>query len=336
MQRNLDYKKFVMGPRLEYFKPHSRRVQRTFAEEIRQGLASEPRSISPKFFYDLRGSELFEAICGLPEYYPARTEISMLEDNRDDLSKYLDAGCSLVELGSGASVKTRIVLDMMEKSHQTMEYFPIDISDILTESSGRLLALYETLHITGIIDSYEGGLEFLKRFDRGNKLILFLGSSYGNFTPSQGMEFLRRVHSAMRPGDLFLLGLDMVKDTAVLESAYNDSQGLTAEFNLNVLSRINSELDADFDLDNFEHHAIYNPDRQRIEMYARSLANQTVTLSGAGMQFRLHRGELIGTEHSYKFRPEQIRDLVRDAGFDMVSMWHDEKRYFSHTLISIS
>ena len=185
----------------------------------------------------------------------------------------------------------------------TIQYVPIDISEILTESSAGLLASYDRLHITGIMDTYEGGLDFLKRFDSKRNLIIFLGSSFGNFTPSQGQEFLRRVRSTMRPGDLFLLGLDMVKDRHVLESAYNDSRGLTAEFNLNVLSRINNELDADFDLDNFEHVATYNEESQRIEMYVRSLARQTVTLSGSGLQIHFERGELTSTEHSYKFPP---------------------------------
>lgn len=292
---------------------------------------SDPKFISPKFFYDIKGSELFEKICKLPEYYPTRTEISILENIRDDLSRYID-NHRLVELGSGSSLKTRLILNAFGKSD--IEYVPIDISEILAESSELLLAEYDKLHITGIIDTYEGGLEFLSKFDDKKNLIIFLGSSYGNFPSFEGKNFLKMIYSTMKFGDLFLIGLDMVKDTKILESAYNDSSRVTAKFNLNVLSRINDELDADFDITNFEHHAVYNTKKQRIEMYLKSLVEQHITISKCNKKIRLKRGELLSTEYSHKFYPKQIQDLLHDIGFKIKHIWQDDKRYFSITLVS--
>lgn len=165
IQKNLQYKKYILDSKLQYFKPHSSAVEKTFAEEISYSLSQDPKFISPKFFYDKKGSDLFEKICSLPEYYPTRTEISILEKLQSELPNFLDDTFQLVELGSGASVKTRLVLDIFTKLQTKTEYFPIDISEILTESSELLLKDYDSLHITGIIDTYEGGLEFLKNYD---------------------------------------------------------------------------------------------------------------------------------------------------------------------------
>ena len=355
--RHPRYKMFEVDSRLRYFKPHAIRTEKTFAEEISSGLdKKESKFISPKFFYDNVGSELFEAICSAPEYYLTRTEISILEGVGDDLGSILAGACSssssssgdakrsgcndvssdirLVELGSGSSVKTRIILDILLGLQNRVEYFPIDISDILAQSSERLLADYSRLKITGIIDTYEGGLKFRQAYDKGRSLIIFLGSSYGNISPADGVEFLRKVRSAMRPGDLFLMGLDMVKDVDTLESAYNDSAGITARFNLNVLSRINSELDANFNLDNFAHRAVYNADKQRIEMHLESLCAQTVTISKLGIELRLENGELVHTEHSYKYEKAQIQDMLDSAGFEQVRMWSDPDEYFVLVLVT--
>ena len=324
----------MVDSRLRYFKPHRTKTEKTFAEEISSSLGNDSKFIMPKFFYDAKGSKLFEKICGLSEYYPTRTEISILKSLQDDLSSHIDGDCRLVELGSGSSVKTRLLLDVFERFERPIEYFPIDISDILVGSSEQLLADYGNLHVTGIIDTYEGGLEFLKRFDQKRNLIIFLGSSYGNFMPGQGRDFLKRVHSTMKPGDLFLIGLDLVKDKKVLEAAYNDSLGIGNKFDLNVLSRINDELDADFDLANFEHKAEYNEEKQRIEMYAKSVVSQSVMISKCNQMLTLKRDELISTEYSYKFSLEQIGHLLEDAGFGILQTWQDDKNYFSLTLAS--
>lgn len=334
IQKNLQYKKYILDSKLQYFKPHSSAVEKTFAEEISYSLSQDPKFISPKFFYDKKGSDLFEKICSLPEYYPTRTEISILEKLQSELPRFLDDTFQLVELGSGASVKTRLILDIFTKLQTKTEYFPIDISEILTESSELLLKDYDSLHITGIIDTYEGGLEFLKNYDDKKNLILFLGSSFGNFTPDEGRKFLQTIHSMMKPGDLFLIGLDLVKDKQILESAYNDSQGVTSEFNLNVLSRINDELDADFNLNDFSHYSVYNSKDQRIEMYLKSLVNQSVVVSKSNLLLNLLKDELIHTEHSHKYGLDQIHNLLNDVKFEIKHTWLDDNNYFSLTLVS--
>lgn len=326
----------MVSSKLQYFKPHATKIEKTFAEEISSSLNHDSKFISPKFFYDKKGSDLFEKICSLPEYYPTRTEISILRKLQSELSSYIDEDFRLVELGSGTSVKTRLILDVLTKLQDSVDYFPIDISEILTESSEELLKNYDGLHITGIIDTYEGGLEFLKNFDKKKNLIIFLGSSFGNFSPNDGFEFLQKINSTMKSGDLFLIGLDLIKDKQILESAYDDSQGVTAEFNLNILSRINDELDADFNLKNFSHLAIYNEEKQRIEMYLKSLVNQSVIVSKSDLLLNLEKDELIHTEHSHKYKLSQIHELLDSVGFEIKHTWLDDKKYFSLTLVSKS
>ena len=324
----------MVSSKLQYFKPHATKIEKTFAEEISSSLNHDSKFISPKFFYDKKGSDLFEKICSLPEYYPTRTEISILRKLQPELSSYIDENFRLVELGSGTSVKTRLILDVLTKLQDSVDYFPIDISEILTESSEELLKNYDGLHITGIIDTYEGGLEFLKNFDKKKNLIIFLGSSFGNFSPNDGFEFLKKINSTMKSGDLFLIGLDLIKDKQILESAYDDSQGVTAKFNLNILSRINDELDADFNLKNFSHLAIYNEEKQRIEMYLKSLVNQSVIVSKSDLLLNLEKDELIHTEHSHKYTLTQIHELLDSVGFEIKHTWLDDKKYFSLTLVS--
>ncbi|MFB5612000.1 MAG: L-histidine N(alpha)-methyltransferase [Nitrosarchaeum sp.] len=334
IQNNLNYKKYVVDSKLQYFKPNSSRIEKSFADEIYFSLNKSSKSINPKFFYDKKGSKLFEQICDLSEYYPTRTEISILKKLKDELSQYLDGSFRLVELGSGSSVKTRLILDILNHYQEKIEYFPIDISEILTESSSLLQRDYDNLHITGIIDTYERGLEFLKNYDHKKNLIIFLGSSFGNFLPDDGKEFLEKINSTMKDGDLFLIGLDLVKDKLTLEKAYDDSKGITAEFNLNVLSRINDELDADFNLNNFVHHAVYNETKQRIEMYLKSTVQQSVNISKINLSLTFEKNELIHTEHSHKYKLSQIRELMHQTGFDIKNIWLDERNYFVLTLVS--
>ncbi len=334
IQKNLEYKKYIIDSKLRYFKPHTTTIQKTFAEEISASLNETPKSVSPKFFYDKKGSDLFEKICTLDEYYPTRTEISILKKSQSELASYIDQNFRLVELGSGTSVKTRLILDIFVKLQDFTEYFPIDISEILTESSEQLIKNYDNLHITGIVDTYEGGLEFLKTYDDKKNLIIFLGSSFGNFSPDDGYEFLQKINSTMKPGDLFLIGLDLVKDKKILESAYNDAQGVTAKFNLNVLSRINDELDADFNLENFSHFSVYNTKDQRIEMYLKSLVDQSIIVSQSNLLLKLKKDELIHTEYSHKYKLLQIRELLNRTGFRIENTWLDDDKYFSLTLVS--
>lgn len=330
------YDKLALGKNLFCFKSQQKKNLKTFAEELSYTLSKNNKSIHPKFFYDDSGSKLFEEICTLPEYYVTRTEIEILENIQNILPDFLKGDYRLVELGSGSSTKTRLILDVLEKHQKHVEYFPIDISDILKNSAKRLQKEYRSLSITGIIDTYESGLEFVKNYDDSKNLIAFLGSSFGNFEPKDGQIFLKKIHSCMKDDDLFLIGLDLQKDKQVLEDAYDDSRGITAEFNLNVLKRINSDLGADFDLEQFEHFARYNETDGRIEMHVKSLSRQHVKIPGANLSLLLAKDELIHTEHSHKFSIDQIHKMTKNTGFDVKQMWFDKKNYFTLVLLSKS
>jgi len=334
IQRKREYTKYVVDKRLCYYEPSRDKLQKTFAQELSSSLDQKQKSIHPKFFYDKKGSQLIEEICKLPEYYLTRTEIGILTQLYDKLPSHLNGDFRLVELGSGSSKKTRILLSILDRLHKHIEYFPIDISKILKESSTMLLDDYENLHITGIIDNYESGLEFIKSYDDKNNLIVFLGSSFGNFSYENGLTFLQKINSSMKKSDLFLIGLDLVKDKTVLERAYNDSQDVTAKFNLNVLSRINSELDSDFNIRKFVHHAIYNESQSRVEIYLRSLENQTVNISKASMTLQIKQNELIHTENSCKYTIPKIKEMLSTTGFQIRDVWYDEKQHYSLVLLS--
>ena len=334
IQKEREYTKFVVDERLCYYESSKNKSEKTFVEELSLSLNQKHKSIDPKFFYDKKGSKLFEDICKLPEYYLTRTEISILTQLHDKLPTYMNEEFRLVELGSGSSYKTRILISILENMHKQIEYFPIDISKILKESAVTLLDDYENLRMTGIIDTYESGLDFVKNYDSKKNLIVFLGSSFGNFDYKPGLRFLDKINSSMKDDDLFLIGLDLVKDKDVLEYAYNDSHGITAQFNLNVLSRINSELDSNFNVDKFAHHAVYNEAENRVEIYLRSLENQTVNITKAGIALKIKQNELIHTENSYKYTIPKIKEMFSSTGFRIRDMWFDEKHYFCLILLS--
>ena len=334
LQKELGYTKYILGERLSYYEPSGNKSQKTFAQELSISIRQKQKAINPKFFYDQKGSQLFEKICVLPEYYLTRTEISILKQIDGKLQSYLDGNFRLVELGSGSSQKTRLLIDMLTRLQKHVEYFPIDISKILKTSSIALQSDYKKLHITGIIDNYENGLEFVKNYDDMKNLIVFLGSSFGNFDPENGIKFLQKINSSMKKGDLFLVGLDLVKDKDVLCQAYNDSQGITAQFNLNVLSRINSELGGNFDTSKFVHHAVYNENQNKIELYLRSLSKQTVEIPNADLMLEIDEDELIHTENSHKYTISQIKQMFRITGYQIKDMWNDDNRYYSLILLS--
>ena len=328
IQKNIDYQRIIIQENLQYFKSNNTKNQKTFAEEIALSLKHVPRSISPKYFYDNLGSELFDKICKLPEYYPYNCESLILKKMAKNLTWHLTSNVRLVELGSGSSTKTRLLIDALLKNQEYIEYFPIDISDVLIDSAKKICNDYKTLKVTGIIDTYENGLDFIEHYDDKPNLITFLGSSFGNFNKEDGNNFLKRTHDLMKSSDYFLLGLDLKKDSAILTNAYNDSKGLTAKFNLNILERINRELDADFEVSQFAHMAYYNEPKGRIEMYLRSLSDQTVTISKANISIQLAENELIHTENSHKFTMSQIDSMFGEVGLDIVQTWFDTKKYF--------
>lgn len=334
IQSNMEYQKVVLDQRLRYYEPNGERAYKTFADEISNSLRSNQKSINPKFFYNEKGSHLFEKICTLPEYYLTNAEISILNQLDNKISSHLDGDFRLVELGSGSSTKTRILIQILESLQTYVEYIPIDISRILKTSSRILQSDFKRLNITGIIDEYESGLKFLKYYDTKKNLIIFLGSSFGNFDLEDGSKFLSKINSAMKKDDLFLIGLDLVKDKKILECAYNDSEGITAQFNLNILSRINSELGGNFDLQKFRHHAVYNEDQNKIEMYLRSIDRQIINIPQADLTLNLEKDELIHTENSQKFTISNIKQMSEKAGFEIKDMWYDEKQYFAMILLS--
>jgi L-histidine N-alpha-methyltransferase len=329
-----DYEKIAVTPRFCYFRPKTV-TNSTIAKEILYSLSQKKKFIHPKFFYDATGSNLFEKICSLPEYYLTRIEIEILAKIKSELSKYLAGDYALVELGSGSSIKTRNLLEVLITKQNDLEYYPIDISNILKDSSINLHDEYHNLRITGIIDQYETGLEFIRHLDHKEKIIMFLGSSLGNFDPKNGTEFLKKIRSSMRRSDLFLLGIDLVKDVTILENAYNDSKGVTANFNLNLLSRINQELGATFDQDKFEHVAIFNKKQKRIEMYLRSRVKHQVFVSVIDLLLKFKKGELIHTEYSYKYTIPQIKKMAQKTGFKPIQIWTDKKNYFALVLFTV-
>ena len=297
-------------------------------------LTKNKNQLTQNFSMMKRVHIFLKKICTLPEYYISRTEVALLRQLEEKLPNHLNGNFRLVELGSGSSTKTRTLIDILEKSQKHIEYFPIDISDILRDSCKELHNDYKNLCITGIIDDYEPALELVKNYDDKNNLIVFLGSSFGNYDPKAGLRFLQKINSLMKNNDLFLLGLDLTKDETVLEKAYNDSQGITAQFNLNVLSRINSELDANFDINKFVHHAVYNKNQNRIEMYLRSLEKQIVNIPKADLVLEIKKDELIHTENSFKFTISQIKEMSALSNFQIQDIWCDEKRYFGLVLLS--
>ncbi|RMW40565.1 MAG: L-histidine N(alpha)-methyltransferase [Candidatus Nitrosopelagicus sp.] len=331
-QELLGYQSHSIQKNLKYFKPTKNSTTATFAEEIRNTLQHSKKSISPKFFYDESGSKLFDEICLLPEYYPYNAETEILDKIEQKLLPYLSEEFHLVELGSGSSVKTRLLIDVLLKSQKYLQYFPIDISEILDQSAKNLCKDYPNLSVTGVVDTFENGLDFIENYDNKPNLITFLGSSFGNFDKSNGITFLKKISSLMKSSDLFLIGLDLKKDQKILHNAYNDAQNTTAKFNLNVLKRINAELGANFDIKKFEHHAIYNEEKGRIEMYLRSLSEQSVSIPKSELSINLLKDELIHTENSHKFSLDQIESILKDTNLEKLEMWFDSRNYFALVL----
>ncbi|MFQ5707099.1 MAG: L-histidine N(alpha)-methyltransferase [bacterium] len=307
----------------------------SFADDIVNGLTANPKTLPPKYFYDAEGSQLFEQICALPEYYVTRTESKILKKYADAIVDHTVRHQALIELGSGSSVKTRLLIEALLRRSSSLHYFPIDISEsILIDSASALIRKYSNLRITAIVSEYYTALEAIKHKRLGNKLIVFLGSNIGNFELSEAERLLEKIREAMNEGDHLLLGIDLIKDRSILEPAYADRQGVTARFNLNILARINRELDGNFDLARFRHQAIFNESLSRVELHLRSTEQQTVLLKKLNRCFSFCRGETIHTENSYKFSMEQIETLSAKCGFSLEKWWCDANRWFSVNLLS--
>ncbi|MFM6355297.1 MAG: L-histidine N(alpha)-methyltransferase [Planktothrix sp.] len=304
-------------------------------EDVINGLTQTPKTLPPKYFYDDHGSLLFEKICELPEYYVTRTETQILQNYASEIA-HLTGPCELVELGSGSSTKTRILLDAYQELGHPLHYLPIDISGgILEQSAHSLLKEYPTLHIHGIVSTYETALKHLNPSPLPNRMIGFIGSTLGNLKPEDCHAFFAHVVEALQPGDYFLLGVDLHKSKSILEPAYDDSQGVTAAFNLNMLRHLNRLFSGNFDLSQFEHLAFYNEKEHQIEMHLKSLKNQTVELKTLNLTVEFQEGETIHTEISRKFQFEQIQAELKTLGLVSLKNWTDQNQWFGLMLCQL-
>jgi len=300
------------------------------AEDVREGLSSPFKELPPKYFYDERGSQLFERITELPEYYPTRAERSILESVSGEIAATARP-TTLIELGSGAAAKTRVLLDAISAAGTLETYVPVDISEEITRRvADELVDRYEGLRVHGIVCDYETHLERVPREEGG--LFAFLGGTIGNFRPGPRRSFLARIASLMYPRDRFLLGIDLVKDPARLEAAYDDSAGVTAEFNKNVLHVLNRELDANFEPDRFEHIAFWDPDNEWVDIRLRSLGEQFIDIRGLDMQVHFARTEEMRTEISTKFTRERLEASYADAGLELIEWWTDPEELYALSL----
>jgi L-histidine Nalpha-methyltransferase len=303
--------------------------------DVVRGLSQTPKSLPPRYFYDDLGSQLFEQICDLPEYYLTRTETAILQDCADEIAR-LTGACELVELGSGNATKTRILLDAYQQADYPLCYRPIDISAGILESSAQdLLIDYPTLQVQGLVGTYELALQKLSATHLPKRMICFIGSTLGNLSPQACEEFLQQVTDALQPGEYFLLGIDLQKSKTQLEAAYNDRQGVTADFNLNMLHHLNRRFDGDFDLTQFEHFAYYNDIQHQIEMHLRSLKSQTVHLKALDLTVEFSKGETILSEISRKFDLTEIQQQLQAKTLDLLQIWTDPNQWFGLLLCQL-
>jgi L-histidine Nalpha-methyltransferase len=296
--------------------------------DVVQGLTRTEKSLSPRYFYDDAGSTLFEAICDLPEYYPTRTEAAILTACAPQVAA-LTGECELVELGSGSATKTRILLDAHVQAQHRLRYLPIDISSgILEDSAQALLADYPGLDVYGLVGTFEAGLAHLPKQILKSRMLLFLGSTLGNLDPLACEQFFDQVAVSLASGGYFLLGVDLHKPTAVLEAAYNDSQGITAAFNRNMLFHLNRRYKGNFNPAAFEHLALYNNEKHQIEMYLVSQIAQSVALEKLSLSVEFAQGERLHTEISRKFEISMLKANLEDHGLPCVQFWTDPQSWF--------
>lgn len=311
-------------------------LKSSFASDVRDGLTAQPKRLFPKYFYDELGSRLFDAICLLPEYYLTRAEEEILARYSDEITAAVAGPKTLLEMGSGSASKTRRIIEALLKRQTDLLFVPVDISPAALETSSRLLLQsYSRLRIEAYASDYYDGLAALKakEHDEGERtLALFLGSNIGNFDAGESRRFLRALRGVLRTGDALLLGADLRKAPAILEAAYDDPLGLTAAFNLNLLARINRELDAAFDLRSFKHTALYNQEIGRVELYLESTRAQTVRIGKLGLKVEFAAGERVHTENSYKYDLEGLSRLAADTGFSRERTWLDQSERFSSNL----
>jgi dimethylhistidine N-methyltransferase len=310
---------------LRYSARHEAAASDSFADHVINGLGDSPKWLSAKYFYDAAGSDLFEQITQLPEYYPTRTELSILASNARAMSAYIPLAAALVEFGTGSTKKARILLNA---APQIAAYVPVDIStEFLAQEAAAVRRDLPNIAVLSVAADFTRDFDLPAQIRNRPRVGFFPGSTIGNFEPQDAAEFLRQAGRILGAGATMIVGVDRIKDEAVLNAAYDDAAGVTARFNLNILRRMNRELGGDFDLSSFRHRAFYNVADHRIEMHLESLKAQTVTVAGRAFSFA--KGETIHTENSYKYTVDSFRALAADAGWRPVATWTDANDYFA-------
>jgi dimethylhistidine N-methyltransferase len=318
----------IPNKRLQFYCMDVQAHQHTFARDVAMGLAAPQKWLPPKYFYDERGSRLYEQICTLSEYYPYRAELDILRTCAAEIHAEI-GHLALVEFGSGSASKTRHLLTAYEWAGRPFRYCPVDISwEILWDTANRLLQEYNHIEIGAMHADFAGQPEVIQAFHLERKAVAFFGSSLGNFTPAESVQFLQRTAALMGPEDVFLLGIDLQKSPTILIPAYDDAQGVTAAFNLNLLHRMNRELGGRFDPRSFEHLALYNDEEGCIEMHLRSRQAQRVPIVNIEQEVSFDKDETIHTESSYKDSVDEVRDLGHQADLVLRRTWFDARRYF--------
>jgi L-histidine N-alpha-methyltransferase len=310
-------------------------AERSLADDVLDGLTRPFKELPPKHFYDARGAELFDRICELPEYYPTRTERTILEASAAAIAEVTGA-VELVELGSGTAAKTRVLLDALYAAGTLRRYIPLDVTESMVRDCARELTReYPGLQVHGVIGDFERHLDRVPPAE-GPRIVAFLGGTIGNFPPGSRRRFLRQIGRLLGPEDHLLMGTDLVKDPTVLEAAYDDAAGVTAEFNRNVLLVLNRELDADFDPCDFEHVALFDREHEWIEMRLRARKDVTAVIRRLDMEVRFEEGEELRTEISAKFTPERLRGDLAAAGLELAHWFTDPEELFALTLSRVA
>jgi len=310
------------------------KLREQFCLDVLMGLSGAPKSVPSRWFYDARGSRLFERITELPEYYPTRCEFEILSGIGAELAaRYLGEEFDIVELGAGDGRKTKVLLGRLMDAGARFSYVPVDISE--SAVAGLVESLNEQhsdLTVRGVVGDYYDSLGHLEAAPRGRKLVLFLGSNIGNFDTPGALQFLRTIWRGLNEGDMLMIGFDLKKDIGVMERAYNDAQGVTREFNLNLLHRMNRELDADFEPDRFVHHGFYNPLRGAMESHLVSTTDQAVRIGALGRSFAFQAWEPLHLELSCKYLLSDVARLAADTGFEIATHWQDARQWFVDSL----
>lgn len=308
-----------------------------FASDVAAGLSSKPKSLPSRYFYDGKGSRLFQQIMDLPEYYLTRAEFEVLDTHKTKIAAALSDGgfFHLVDLGAGDALKTKILLKQLIEQQAPFSYVPVDISrDAMQQLSSGLHREIPEVDVQAVVGEYFEALDWLHTNKSERKVVLFLGSNIGNFEPEEGKSFLRQIRKFLEPGDRLLMGVDLRKDPATIIPAYDDAAGVTAAFNLNLLHRINNELEGNFNADSFRHYAFYEPQEGAMKSYLISTAKQDVTISKTGKIFHFEAWEAIHTENSYKYSLDQIAQYARECGFEQVEEFQDKKIFFADILFA--